>query len=456
MNLRRGRALFVVCYVASGTAALVYQVAWTRLFTLELGHTVAASSTVLAAFMGGLAIGAWLAGRASIPIGQCLRIYAALEIAVAVVAVMLPTFLHATTPLLAWAYADGSHHTAFALVRVALSVALLGIPAAAMGATFPIASTWIAARAGSAADAGMLYGANSAGAAAGAIGAGFWLIPAVGLRGTVFIGVALNIAAAAGALWLARHDTSVEAPPPPKRQARAMHTDPHVRDWPQPAPCCRDSLRSCTRSHGLVSSRSSLDRRRMRSRRWWRRSSAALPLAHSPAHASRDERHSRACGWRPCSRRHRPSAVIAAWFAASRLPLVLAHDVGAGAGFVSLLARELLYIAVLLLPTSIASGAAFPLALATARSETATVGRDVARIYAANTVGAVSGALAAGFVIIPRLGVQSTFEWMSRIGTAGAVLLAVTLLAAHTTTRPSWSHAHGCAGDSRSPADGGG
>ena len=54
--MRRGPWLFVGCYAASGTAALIYEVAWTRLFTLELGHTVAASSTVLAAFMGGLAL----------------------------------------------------------------------------------------------------------------------------------------------------------------------------------------------------------------------------------------------------------------------------------------------------------------------------------------------------------------------------------------------------------------
>src|SRR3954464_3100898 len=61
MGSRRG--VFVGLYAASGAAALVYEVTWTRLLTLQLGHTVAAASTVLAAFMGGLAIGAWLAGR---------------------------------------------------------------------------------------------------------------------------------------------------------------------------------------------------------------------------------------------------------------------------------------------------------------------------------------------------------------------------------------------------------
>ncbi len=57
------RHILALCYAASGAAALVYQVAWVRLFTLTLGHTVAASSTVLAAFMGGFAIGALVWGR---------------------------------------------------------------------------------------------------------------------------------------------------------------------------------------------------------------------------------------------------------------------------------------------------------------------------------------------------------------------------------------------------------
>src|ERR1700692_1476823 len=97
------RHLFIWLYAVSGMAALVYEVAWTRLFALELGHTVPAASTVLAAFMGGLAAGACLAGR--FPFGS-LRIYAGLEIAIGLAALALPVALSAATPLLAWAYAD--------------------------------------------------------------------------------------------------------------------------------------------------------------------------------------------------------------------------------------------------------------------------------------------------------------------------------------------------------------
>src|SRR5829696_5704300 len=138
-----GRRLFILLYAASGAAALVYEVAWTRQLTLQLGHTVAAASTVLAAFMGGLAVGAWVAGTsfAAPRAGHSpLRLYAALEVGVAVAALLLPFALAASVPLLARAYADGTAPATFAVVRVAISLLLVGIPAAAMGATFPIAS----------------------------------------------------------------------------------------------------------------------------------------------------------------------------------------------------------------------------------------------------------------------------------------------------------------------------
>src|SRR3954470_15027298 len=116
MNSRR---LFVLLYALSGAAALIYEVAWTRLLTLQLGHTVAAASTVLAAFMGGLAVGAWIAGRWNgLNAAALLRAYALLELTLAAAAVALPFALGASTPLLAWAYADGAAPARFAIVRV--------------------------------------------------------------------------------------------------------------------------------------------------------------------------------------------------------------------------------------------------------------------------------------------------------------------------------------------------
>ena len=172
----RSRRLFVALYAVSGAAALIYEVTWTRLLTLQMGHTVAAASTVLAAFMGGLAVGAWLAGRFPVAQSRRLHTYAALEARRrARSPSLLPAMLAAQSlPALASAYADGDAPVRFAFVRAMLSVGLLAVPAAAMGATFPIAAAWLtsarpsptAAAPRHAAAAGVLYAANTAGAAA--------------------------------------------------------------------------------------------------------------------------------------------------------------------------------------------------------------------------------------------------------------------------------------------------
>src|SRR5436309_4468977 len=186
--MRSDQRVFIFLYAASGAAALVYEIAWTRLLTLQMGHTVAAASTVLAAFMGGLAVGAASARFVALRDGSAqlrayaaqLRAYAALEILVGVTALALPTILSSSVPALRWAYADGDAPATFGMVRFAISVLLLGIPAAAMGATFPVAAAWFAR---TAVEAGTPYAANTAGAAVGAIAAGFFLIPMGGLRG---------------------------------------------------------------------------------------------------------------------------------------------------------------------------------------------------------------------------------------------------------------------------------
>src|SRR5437762_875416 len=123
--MRSDQRVFIFLYAASGAAALVYEITWTRMLTLVMGHTVAAASTVLAAFMGGLAVGSWLGGRLEHFVSRSdpqlrgvrlLRAYAGLEVIVAVSAIVLPAVLVAFRPLLAWAYQDGGAPTTFGIV----------------------------------------------------------------------------------------------------------------------------------------------------------------------------------------------------------------------------------------------------------------------------------------------------------------------------------------------------
>jgi spermidine synthase len=424
----RARRAFVFIYLASGAAALLYEVSWTRLLTLELGHTVAGASTVLAAFMGGLAAGAWAAGRFSL---ARLRTYAALEVSIALFALLLPPALHASAPLLAWAYADGTAPLGFALVRVIVSLLLLGIPAAAMGATFPVAVGWWAR---TAADAGILYAANTAGAAVGAVAAGFWLIPALGVRGTTFVGVALNAVAASGAWWLSTQSaTETAAPParkPPDTRKKRM-APPH----PQIA-CAAAALSgfvalayevAWTRLLALVIGPTTYAFATMAA-------AFITGLAIGSAAGTRVAfRTKRAGQWLgamliACA----ISATAAAWFAASRLPLIVAVEVAApDASLGSIVVAQAFRVGLLLLPMTFALGAAFPLALTLAtgggaHDGTDVVEREAARVYTWNTGGAIAGALVAGFVLIPWVGLRGTVQWAAALGViGGAAVLGV-------------------------------
>ena len=120
-----GRSVFLFICVVSGAAALVYEVLWLRLLTLSMGHTTAAVGTVLAAFMGGLALGAWLGGRvaSSLAPHRALRTYAWLELTIAACALLLPLASASLRPVLVWAYANGDGGLLFAATRVAAGAA---------------------------------------------------------------------------------------------------------------------------------------------------------------------------------------------------------------------------------------------------------------------------------------------------------------------------------------------
>ena len=107
------------------------------------------------------------------------------------------------------------------------------------------------------------------------------------------------------------------------------------------------------------------------------------------------------------------ATIVAAWFTASYLPLAVARTVATHTDFGSLFLREALAILLVLLPASVSLGATFTLALATASTGADSSARQTAHVYTANTLGAVAGALAAGFVLVPVFGLQSTFLYTS-------------------------------------------
>ena len=225
-NFFRSHAAFYLLFVASGFAGLIYESVWTHYLKLYLGHAAYAQSLVLIVFMGGMALGSALCARVSTCIRHPLLAYAAIEAAIGACALVFHELFVAAT---GWSYATllpalGLDWLALA-AKLAVACALILPQSVLLGATFPLMSAGLvrARSAGSQPALGepvaMLYFANSLGAAAGVLASGFVLIAWVGLPGTLRTAGLINLALAAAVAVLAR--PAGAAPPLADRGAQA-------------------------------------------------------------------------------------------------------------------------------------------------------------------------------------------------------------------------------------------
>jgi spermidine synthase len=145
---------------------LIYEILWARMLGLVFGATTLAVSTVLAAFMGGLALGSAQAGRWGSRIKRPVFAYGVLEIGIALYAILVPFLFRLIDDLYAIIWQNFHPGLfAFGVWRFLLSCAMLLLPTALMGATLPILSAALMrAESGSTASITKLYTRNLAGA----------------------------------------------------------------------------------------------------------------------------------------------------------------------------------------------------------------------------------------------------------------------------------------------------
>src|SRR5882762_1249623 len=223
----RNVKLLFALFALSGLTGLIYESVWSHYLKLFLGAAAFAQSFVLAAFMGGMAVGAWLASRWSARLKNLLAAYGWIEAAIGVAALMFhESFLLLTQISLDHVIPALGSPSTVEIYKYSLCAVLIVPQTVLLGMTFPLLSGAIIRRGPEASGhhLAMLYFTNSIGAAAGALAAAFLLLGWLGMPGTMRLAGALNLALAAAVLAIARSGEPAPLVAQPRDGAKPLGT----------------------------------------------------------------------------------------------------------------------------------------------------------------------------------------------------------------------------------------
>jgi len=424
------RTLFfavLLCFVLSGFAALCYQTAWLRQFSIVFGTSELAVATVLAAYMAGLALGAAVGGKLVGRVKRPVLTYGLLELGVAVGALLVPVGLSLARGLQA-AVIGGSSELPDAgglaqpLFYLAAAFVVILIPTTFMGATLPLLTRHAVRRDSQIGRrVGLLYAMNTAGAVGGTVVAAFWLLPSVGLANTVYVGVAVNAVVFLIAAGIAK------AAPPLEREVAQVETPEEEAGrsgagWILPLILISGVTSFTyevlwTRLLGQVLGGSIFAFATMLASFL-----VGITLGSAVASIFARTRKGSALGFL-LSQVGVAGLSMFVWGMLDGLPERFAALEAEGTE--SLVASATI-AALVLLPAALCIGATFPFALRVLAEHSRDAGPASARVYSWNTVGAIVGAVLAGFLLIPGLGFPDAAR--IAIGTNLALAFATALL----------------------------
>ena len=410
--------LLLVLFVGSGCAALIYEIVWFEMLQLSVGSSAVSLGVLLGTFMGGMCIGSLALSRVISRRHHPLQVYAALELGVGAFGLLALVLL----PIAGSVYLSiAGHGMPGFLLRGAVAAICLLPPTFAMGATLPAIARWVETTPRGVSWLGFFYGGNTAGAVLGCMVTGFYLLRKYDVQTTTFVAVALNIIVASIAFYLSRVTPSGAA----ESDARVATDETPAGTNLVYAAIALSGMTALgaevvwTRLFtlllggttytfsiilsvfligiGLGSSVGSYSARQLV------RPRLALGLVQLALMA--------AIAW-------------TAWQVTSQLPYWPTNP--------ELTTRpwfqfqiDFVRCAWAILPAAFLWGASFPLALASVASPGQDAGRMVGRVYAANTVGAIVGALFTSLVIIAAVGTQQTQRMLIVLAAIGAGLMLV-------------------------------
>lgn len=424
-STRTTRLILLALFFFSGTSSLIFEVVWIRQLTTLLGNTVFAVSTVLTAFMAGLALGSYLGGRKIDQGYDPLRVYGFLEIGVGATGLLLTVALGQTGPLSVWFHQALAGTPALLVVsRHVFCFILLFVPTTMMGATLPVLGKRVVeSETIVGLSMGRLYALNTFGAATGCFLAGFFLIGSIGLLRTA-VGAA-TVSLTVGCLALL---TRFRLKPAPDVDVDAPEVSP-ARPW---SPVGRLILAAFALS-GFASLGYEVVWTRLLTRFLGNSVyafSAMLTtflvglalgsLVLSPF-VDRIKRRIAVLGAVEIG------LALFVFLSLGVFSWCLESIVAYASPFPAWdapLGRFLRSFLLLLVPTFL-MGTTFPLAARAYVSDLASLGRNVGVLYSWNTLGAILGAAVTGFVLLPILGTADTMvvlAWLNLFIGAGLLL----------------------------------
>lgn len=228
-----------IAFFLSGASGLIFQLVWTRLLNHVFGSSSIAISSVVSVFMGGLALGSWLAGKYADRLGRPLLLYASAEVGVALCGTVVPWLVRSDGWLAgvnAWLrHSLGAETAGFMVTRFLCILPILIIPTTLMGSTLPLLSRHLVEARDRSEQAsrrvGLLYAVNTFGAVSGVFLVAFVLLPNLGVRWSNAIAIFINLflATMVGAAWrLSPSAASARRPPSDEAAEMGQEPEPEV------------------------------------------------------------------------------------------------------------------------------------------------------------------------------------------------------------------------------------
>ena len=416
-------------FFLSGFTSLVYEVLWLKELGLVFGNTTQASAAALAVFFLGLAAGGHYWGGRAHRLANALRAYGWLEAGVAATAVLYFGLSRAYRWLYEPLYSTFGDSPALLLsAKLLLAALILFPPSFLMGGTFPVMGQYLVRapeRLGRVAS--FLYAVNTIGAAAGAFAAGFYLPRLFGFRTSYLLAIALNLAIALAAWLLSRRSF-------PPAEARARRKSKPKAEAAPPAALWVLALFSGFLVLGLEVVWTRMFSQVLQNSVY---TFSAILFVFLIALGLGGLLANRLCLLRADPRTVLSILLTLSGFAVALTPFAFndvtagLRYVGTGQGWVPYLVSVFTNTFLVVLVPGVLIGSIFPYLLKALQRREIRAGAAIGRLMALNTVGAVIGSAATGFLLLSAFGMWGTSRLL------GLAYLLLGLLTVQGSTRLS-------------------